>query len=171
MLDLNEYENAQMGHSAMQDGIPVPLYSWDFFGDYLEQLQISLSDLSKLKGLSKSNRWKFNWNFEDELQKGHVIVVTDSLLNIVFASENIIGMTGYATKEVLGKSPKLFQGSKTSKNDLKLIREAIDAKVPFEKTIVNYKKNGETYPCHIKAFPVFNRKKQVVNFIAFEKAA
>ncbi|MEZ0007850.1 PAS domain S-box-containing protein [Flavobacterium sp. 28YEA47A] len=171
MLDLNEYENAQKEHSAMRNGIPMPLYSWDFFGDYLEHLKIILSDLSKLKTLSKSNQWKFNWNFEEELQKDHVVVVTDSFLNIVFASENIIGMTGYASKEVLGKSPKLFQGAKTSKNDLKLIREAINAKIPFEKTITNYKKNGETYSCHIKAFPVFNRKKQVINFIAFEKAA
>lgn len=171
MLNLNEYENAQNAHSATQDGIHVPLYSWDFLGDYLEQLKVILSDLSKLKTLSKANQWKFNWNFEGELQKDHVVVVTDNLLNIVFASENIIGMTGYTSKEVLGKSPKLFQGDKTSKNDLKIIRKAIDAKVPFEKTIVNYKKNGETYSCHIKVFPVFNRKKQVVNFIAFEKAA
>lgn len=171
MFDLNEYENAQKGYSATQNAIPVPLYSWDFFGEYLEQLKNFLSDLSKLKAISKSNHWNLNMDFKEELQKDHVVVVTDTTLNIVFASENIVGMTGYASSEVLGKNPKMFQGDETSKKELQQIREAIDARIPFEKTIINYKKNGETYSCHIKVFPIFNRKKQVVNFIAFEKAA
>lgn len=171
MFDLNEYENAQKGYSATQNAIPVPLYSWDFFGEYLEQLKNYLSDLSKLKAISKSNHWNLNMDFKEELQKDHVVVVTDTTLNIVFASENIVGMTGYASSEVLGKNPKMFQGDETSKKELQQIREAIDARIPFEKTIINYKKNGETYSCHIKAFPIFNRKKQVVNFIAFEKVA
>lgn len=169
--NLTEYENAVAKYSSALDVVPVPLYSWDFFGNYLEGLKLTLSDLAQLKELSKANRWKFNWNFEEELQKDHVIVVTNNRLEIVFASDNMVKMTGYASDEILGKTPKIFQGSKTSKKDLKQIREAIDAKIPFEKTIINYKKSGETYPCHIKAFPIFNSKKQVVNFIAFEKAA
>lgn len=171
MPNLTEYENAIEMHSGKLDVIPVPLYSWDFFGEHLDNLKLALSDLSKLKELSKANRWKFNWNFEEELQQDHVIVVTDSQLHIVFASENSIKMTGYTSDEIIGKTPKMFQGSKTSKKELKLIREAIDSKRPFEKTIINYKKNGETYSCRIKAFPIFNSKKEVVNFIAFEKAA
>ena len=169
--NLTEYENAIEKHSSTLDSMPVPLYSWDFFGEYLDNLKLALSDLSKLNELSKANRWKFNWNFEEELQQDHVIVVTDNSLKIVFASENTIKMTGYTSEEIVGKTPKMFQGSKTSKKDLKQIREAIDSQKPFEKTIINYKKNGETYSCHIKAFPIFNSKKQVVNFIAFEKAA
>lgn len=171
MSDLTEYENALEKHAGTQDVIPVPLYSWDIFGEYLDSLKFALSDLLKLKELSKANRWKFDWNFEEELQQDHVIVVTDNRLKIVFASENVIKMTGYSADEVLGNTPKIFQGSKTSKKDLKAIREAIDSNIPFDKTILNYKKNGETYSCRIKAFPVFNSKKQVVNFIAFEKAA
>jgi hypothetical protein len=42
-------------------------------------------------------------------------------------------------------------------------------KEPFEKKVLNYKKNGETYQCLIKGYPVFNSKGDVSHFIAFEK--
>ncbi|MFV7235185.1 PAS domain-containing protein [Flavobacterium sp. ZB4R12] len=51
------------------------------------------------------------------------------------------------------------------------MRKAIELKLPFEKTVLNYKKNGETYLCEIKAFPIFNAKGELSHFIAFEKAA
>lgn len=171
MSELNEYEKALEKYSKTLEGRPMPLHSWDFFSYYFDDLKSAISDISQLKGLSKDKKWLADWDFSEQLQQEKVIVVTDANLKIVFASQNIIKMTGYSFEEVVGKSPKIFQGKGTSKKDLQHIREAIDSKIPFEKTIINYKKNGETYPCHIKVFPVFNAKNEVVNFIAFEKAA
>lgn len=170
MTDFKDYDDALEKYSGNQEGTAMPLHSWDFFGDYFDYLKLAVSDLSKLEELSKANRWKANWNFSEELLD-KVILVTDMDLKIVFASENIIQMTGYSFDEVIGKSPKIFQGEKTSAKELQQIRKAIDSKLPFDRTIINYKKNGETYSCHIKAFPVFNKKNEVVNFIAFENAA
>jgi hypothetical protein len=65
----------------------------------------------------------------------------------------------------------MFQGQKTSEITSSEIRLAIELKQPFEKTVLNYKKNGDTYLCLIKGFPVFNTKGDVTHFIAFEKAA
>lgn len=171
MSELNEYEKALEKYSKTLEGKPMPLHSWDFFSYYFDDLKASLSDISQLRGISKDKNWIADWDFSEQLQQEKVIVITDANLKIVFASQNIIKMTGYSFEEVVGKSPKIFQGKETSKKDLQQIREAIDSKVPFEKTIINYKKNGETYSCHIKAFPVLNAEKEVVNFIAFEKAA
>ena len=80
-------------------------------------------------------------------------------------------MTGYREDEVVGKSPKMFQGPETSSVVREEIRLAIKSHEIFEKTILNYKKNGETYFCTINAFPVFNLKGKLTHFIAFEKAA
>jgi PAS domain S-box-containing protein len=80
-------------------------------------------------------------------------------------------MTGYAENEVIDKTPKMFQGPETSKIALQEIRQAIEKQLPFEKTLLNYKKNGETYDCKIQVFPIFNLKGQLCHFIAFEKAA
>jgi predicted Zn-dependent protease len=51
------------------------------------------------------------------------------------------------------------------------LRQAILNKVPFEKNVINYCKDGSLYKCHIKGFPIFNNKGEVTNFIAFEKIA
>jgi len=65
----------------------------------------------------------------------------------------------------------MFHGEKTDLIVSNEIREAIILKQPFEKTVLNYKKNGETYICKIKGFPIFDLKGKLSNFIAFEKAA
>jgi len=129
-------------------------------------------DLQAIKAISGKRKWQVKWDLEKELlANDHVIVITDIKRKIVFASDNIAGMTGYTAKEMLGQSPKMLQGKDTDKKKLKYISECIMAKEPFEAMIVNYKKNGEAYDCHIKAFPVFDADNKLVNFIAFEKAA
>jgi len=171
MAHLNDYDNAFARYSKTLENKPMPLHSWDLFSSHFNELKASVFDGGKLELLAKNCGWTKNWDFTEELQKENVIVVTDTHLNIIFASQNIIKMTGYSSDEILGKTPKMFQGKETSDEEKKLIREAINLEEPFSKTILNYKKNGETYLCHIKAFPVFNNKKVLVNFVAFEKAA
>ena len=51
------------------------------------------------------------------------------------------------------------------------INQAIATQKPFEATLINYKKNGEIYECHIRSFPIFNKKGELTHFIALEKAA
>lgn len=80
-------------------------------------------------------------------------------------------MNGYSPIEVLGKSPKMFQGELTDSIVSSEISEAIKRQQSFEKTVLNYKKNGEVYVCLIKGYPVFNIKGQLSHYIAFEKAA
>jgi hypothetical protein len=80
-------------------------------------------------------------------------------------------MNGYVEAEVLGKSPKMFQGEATNQITSNEIRKAIVEQQPFEKIVMNYKKNGEVYACLIKGFPVFNTKGDLSHYIAFEKAA
>ena len=80
-------------------------------------------------------------------------------------------MNGYREEEILGNSPKMFHGEATCQTVSKEIRNAIELQVPFEKTVLNYKKNGETYLCLIKGFPIFDSKGKLSHFIAFEKAA
>jgi hypothetical protein len=70
----------------------------------------------------------------------------------------------------LGKSPKIFQGSKTNAVTSREIREKINQELPFEKKVINYKKNGKTYDCLIKGYPIKSKKGKLTHFIAFEKA-
>jgi PAS domain S-box-containing protein len=147
----------------------VPILAWDFHYEYLNELKAVFADLKRVNKISNQYTWnEKNLEIEERI-KDEVILVTDLNLKIVFASNGIKRMTGYSEVEVLGKTPKIFQGPKTSKTVLKEIREAIKLQVPFEKTIQNYRKDGRTYKCKINGSPVFNLKGQLTHFIAFEK--
>ena len=39
----------------------------------------------------------------------------------------------------------------------------------FTETVVNYRKNGETYLCQIKVVPLYNEVNELTHYLAFEK--
>ncbi|MBZ4035668.1 PAS domain-containing protein [Flavobacterium sp. 17A] len=147
----------------------VPILAWDFHYEYINELKALAIDLKKLNEISSQFTWdEQKLNIKERI-KEEVVVVTDLELKIVFASSGIKKMTGFKEEEILGKTPKMFQGPATSQRDLKEIREALKKKVPFVKTIENYRKNGKTYKCKIDASPVYNLKGEISHFMAFEK--
>lgn len=147
----------------------VPILALDLHYEYLNELKAVFADMKKVNKISA----QFTWNEKDlkieERIKDEVVLITDLDLKIVFASKGIKRMTGYQEEEVLGKTPKMFQGPATSQLVLEEIKEAIKLKVPFKKTIENYKKDGRTYKCSVDATPVYNLKGKISHFIAFEK--
>lgn len=146
----------------------VPILSWDFHYEYLNELRAIFADLKKVSKISN----RFKWNDKNLEIKNRildeVILVTDMNLKIVFASNGIKKMTGYTESEIIGKTPKIFQGPKTSEITLKEMKTAIQSQVPFEKTVENYKKDGKIYKCKINSIPIFNLKGELSHFIAFE---
>lgn len=147
----------------------VPILSWDFHYEYLNELKALSTDLKRVSQISDEFIWDEKTLNIQERIKHEVVLVTDLELKIVFASSGIKKMTGYKEEEILGKTPKIFQGPATSKKDLKEIKEAVKKQIPFAKTLENYRKNGQTYKCKIDASPVYNLKGEISHFIAFEK--
>lgn len=147
----------------------LPIMAWEFHCEYLKELKAALTDLKKMKKISEKFAWNdVNLDIKARIQD-EVVLVTDLDLKIVFASNGIKKMSGYKEEEVLGKTPRMFQGPTTSKTVVEEMREAIKLKIPFEKTIENYRKDGRVYKCKINASPVFNLKGKLTHFIAFEK--
>jgi PAS domain S-box-containing protein len=170
-MEFKEYDTAfakQYKNVAIK---AMPLVSWDIYSQYLLQTNLLINDVNLLHQIANKNQWESLWDFKESLQDETVIVVTDTQLKIVFASKNIKKMNGYEPYEVIGNSPKMFQGAKTDLQVSNEIRQAILNKVAFDKNVINYCKNGALYKCHIKGFPIFNNKGEVINFIAFEKIA
>lgn len=151
---------------------PAPLLCWDIFIDGYYKMMHSAEDLNVLNKLGQKQKWQHSFNFKEQILKaGNTILVTDLAIQIVYASSNIYAMNGYEPGEIIGKSPKMFQGKDTSETTRIYIWKAIKEYLPFETDILNYRKNGLPYNCHIKGFPLFNLKKEAVNFIAFENIA
>ncbi|NRS88660.1 PAS domain S-box-containing protein [Flavobacterium sp. 7E] len=171
MINFQDYDN---GVAKFNEALKInsnPVFSWDFYSDAFMQLKSRNVDTKKIKELALASKWvNVHWDIKNALSE-EVIVVTDASLTIVFASQNIAKMNGYKSEEVVGKSPRMFQGAATCQETSNEIKKAIKNGVPFEKKVVNYKKNGDLYYCLIKGFPVFNKKGNLSHFIAFEQAA
>jgi PAS domain S-box-containing protein len=171
MEDLKDYDNAVIKFRKRLKYSTLPLLSWDFYTQGLDAIKKTAEDMNSLLEFALANSWKIDTDLLDEKIKANknVVVVTDAKLNIVFATKNIWDMNQYHPQDIIGKKPKMFQGSKTSSVSLKVISDAIKENKPFETTVINYRKDGSTYNCWIQGQPVFNEKGKVVNFIAFEK--
>lgn len=171
MNNFREYEEAIAKYHGGLSVKTVPVSSWNFHNDFLIVMKNIFQDLNKIQAFATQSKWiDNNWDLKTRLRE-EVVIVTDAKLNIVFASHNMIKMNGYVESEVLGKNPKIFQGDVTDLTISSEIRDSISLHQPFEKTVMNYKKNGDVYACLIKGFPVFNVKGQLSHYIAFEKAA
>ena len=170
MNDLLTYEtHVSTQYSNLTNAI-LPLSCWEFYGEHFDAKAEFKQDIENLNQLSAS--WEYQLDFYKELVVSKsVIVVTNSTLKIIYASHNLERMNGYQPEEVIGRTPKMFQGAQTCAKTSKKIRSAINARQMFEESVINYRKDQSTYVCAIKGFPILNAKGELINYVAFEKAA
>lgn len=170
MDELKQYDTAAQRFYATRHINSAPLSSWDVSGHFFDRVCKGSNDISILTQLANTNKWTTPLRLNEALiQKENVILVTDARLKIVHATRNMIHMNGYTVGEVLGKTPKMFQGEATCKDTTRRISHAIQNSSPFEAVVLNYRKDGSQYKCWIKGEPLFNETGELVHFIAYEK--
>jgi len=171
MIDLRDYDNAVIKFRKSLTFTMLPVLSWDFYAPNFDEIKRTEEDAVSLFKLVSANSWNIDIELIEEKLKAekNVVIVTDPKLNIVFATKNMWNMSQYHPEEIIGKSPKMFQGELTSRTTLKVVSDAVRQNKPFEVTVVNYKKDGSTYNCRIQGQPIYDHKGKVVNFIAFEE--
>jgi PAS domain S-box-containing protein len=158
-----EYDNAFAKYRKGLKTISLPIVCWDFHN--IKNLELLSFDTIQKDWNEKISFLKTVNNDKKD------IIVTDKNFKIIFATKSILAMSGYHPEEIIGKSPKVFQGILTSEITKANIRKAITNKLPFKEVIVNYKKDGSTYLCEIEAIPKFNKEGEFLNYIAFERIA
>lgn len=118
---------------------------------------------------AKLQGWVQSVDFEKHLKKGtNSVVISDSNQTILYVSSGFEHMTGYSEIFVRGKKAKFLQGEKTELDVLHTIQKAVEQRKFVECVLTNYRKNGESYLCKVKIFPMFNDKNELVNFVALE---
>lgn len=160
---IREYDIAWAKYMENAKIIPLPLTCWDIFYNYN-------SEIENYNFIQKE--WKIKENFSNivNLEKRE-IVITNANQEIVFATNGIYDMNGWNSFEMIGKSPKIFQGKLTSETSRNNIRTAIKNQLPFKEIILNYRKDNSTYLCEIEGYPKFNKNGDLLNYIAFERIA
>lgn len=148
-----------------------PLLCWDIVMEGTARRMEFAEDITALRNLMKLNCWHsmLERSVDNSIVwENKVIVVTNPALQIVWATKNMYEMNGYKPYEVIGKHPKIFQGEATTIESRARIKSAINRQSFFECNIINYRKDGAIYNCHIEGYPIFNKQGKLINYLALE---
>ena len=88
---------------------------------------------------------------------------------IVYVNQAFTDLTGYASEEVIGKTPRILQGPDSNPETRAAIRAALIKKEPVRTAIVNYSKSGKKYWLDINIIPLKDSHGEVTHFAAIER--
>lgn len=88
---------------------------------------------------------------------------------ILYVNESFTKMTGYTKDEIIGKTPRIFQGPLTDQKKIEHLKLALKTKEPIEIEILNYKKNGESFWTNMSLVPLINKKGINTHWISIQK--
>ncbi|OGX81907.1 hypothetical protein BEN47_18860 [Hymenobacter lapidarius] len=126
-------------------------------------------DWAALKALAARHDWQLPLRWRRELRRpGLALVLTDAAQQICWVNARFTAMSGYAAAAVLGRRPNLLQGAGTAERTRATIRQRLQQARPFVGTVLNYRRNGQPYACHVRIRPVHNAAGLLTHFLAFE---
>lgn len=76
---------------------------------------------------------------------------------IVYANHAALHQTGYRASQLLGRSPRIFQGPLTDRDAVFSFHQAMRHWQPTRQTLVNYRRNGSTFWVEIDIAPLADR--------------
>ncbi len=88
---------------------------------------------------------------------------------IVYANPAIFKHSGYLPQEVIGNTPRMFQGPETSRSTRDLIRAAVDARQPVRAELLNYAKNGAQYWTEINITPILDANGRGTHMVSVQR--
>lgn len=167
MLDIPAFTYSQ-GESYYKT-TPAPFLCWDIASPALEKSIYIHNDIVQLESLAHTHDWQLDIDYKSSLIDNYTIVVTNLSKEIIWVSRTFQSMTGYCIDEAIGRKPSFLQGEKTNLRTRQFINDKLANFESLKTRILNFRKNGESYWCGIKIFPVRNSLSVVTHYIAIEK--
>lgn len=87
---------------------------------------------------------------------------------IVFASPGFFSLTGYSSKDVIGRNCRLLQGPGTEPDTVKKLREGILGARDTTACLINYRKDGTPFWNNVFVAPLCGVDGSVVNFVGVQ---
>jgi PAS domain S-box-containing protein len=97
------------------------------------------------------------------------IVITDAAGTIQYVNPKFTSVTGYSSKEAIGKNPRLLKSGKTDAKVYDDMWRTLSSGKDWKGCFINRKKNGEIYYESATIAPVKNHKGEVTNYIAIKE--
>lgn len=107
-------------------------------------------------------------------QASESVMITEADLDapgprIVFVNPAFTRMTGWASAEVIGKTPRLLQGPRTDRAVLDRLRQELEAGEVFEGEAVNYRKDGSGFTLEWQIAPLRGAGGKVTHYLAIQR--
>ncbi|MCJ2044053.1 PAS domain-containing protein [Methylobacterium sp. J-078] len=124
------------------------------------------------------------WRLTDRLQAEHgkgdpfaaairatrmAMIITDPRLPdnpIVFVNDAFCTLSGYDRDEIMGTNCRFLQGPDTDRDDVRRIREAVEARRDIAVDLLNYRKDGTRFWNALYMSPVVNEDGELLYFFA-----
>nr|AML77201.1 putative LOV domain-containing protein [Digitalis purpurea] len=87
---------------------------------------------------------------------------------IMYASSGFFSMTGYSSKEVVGRNCRFLQGVDTDQNEVEKIRNATRTGTSYCGRLLNYKKDGTPFWNLLTVTPIKDDKGRTIKFIGMQ---
>jgi PAS domain S-box-containing protein len=78
-------------------------------------------------------------------------------------------MTGWSSADVIGKSPRMFQGPKTDLRIFSDLRDKLEANQAWNGQAINYRKNGQEFWMEWSIVPLINKRGRVYRYVAVQR--
>ncbi|CAE6246963.1 unnamed protein product [Arabidopsis arenosa] len=87
---------------------------------------------------------------------------------IVYASSGFFTMTGYSSKEIVGRNCRFLQGPDTDKNEVAKIRDCVKNGKSYCGRLLNYKKDGTPFWNLLTVTPIKDDQGNTIKFIGMQ---
>nr|AML76282.1 putative LOV domain-containing protein [Heliotropium greggii] len=87
---------------------------------------------------------------------------------IVYASSGFFTMTGYSSKEIIGRNCRFLQGPDTDKNEVAKIRDAVKTGKSYCGRLLNYRKDGTPFWNMLTVTPIKDDTGRTIKFIGMQ---
>lgn len=88
---------------------------------------------------------------------------------VLYVNEAFTRMTGYAPEDIVGKTPRVLQGPRTSRATLDRMRAALESWTPITLELVNYRKDGTPFWVEISLAPAAPEGGWFTHWIAVQR--
>jgi PAS domain S-box-containing protein len=88
---------------------------------------------------------------------------------IQYVNEAMAEMTGYDEEEMLGSTPRMFQGPDTSREKLDRLKRRLPEGKTVVDEVVNYEKDGSPYHVRWRIAPITNEEGDTTHFVSVQE--
>jgi len=87
---------------------------------------------------------------------------------IIYASHPFLNMTQYTREEVVGKNCRFLQGQERDQPEVEKLRKAMFNAEPVTVQLRNFKKDGTLFRNQLSMSPIFDSRRNLLNFIGVQ---